>query len=69
MKKLGETVLALTMFGFGFIIIPMGMAAIMSAMAFDFGETIGTWARSRVSSDPTRFPWRERNGPTTLTPI
>ncbi len=38
-----HVLLALTTVGFSLLAIPMGMATIMSPMAFDSGETVSAW--------------------------
>ncbi len=42
-RHVSKTVLALATIVFGLLQIPMGMATIMSPMAFDAGETVAAW--------------------------
>ena len=43
MRYVSRTVLTLATIAFSLLMIPMGMATIMSPMAFDSGETLGNW--------------------------
>jgi hypothetical protein len=43
MRRFSRAILVLTTLAFGLLMIPMGMASIMSPMAFDSGENLTTW--------------------------